>query len=234
MTDQSDHQPEFHRRARQAGPLASTRAPGGPRIRARASRGHAPRASILVIGVVAALVAVSCSSSSSSPGSSPATTGAAQTTSSKVTGPTSSATSPDGKVTLTTLSAPAPYVSGGQVLVRVRVKGATTHAPASPPGLKVTAGGQDVTKDLDRTEPATTLPAGSAGGPDHGLVGEHQGGGLGRWLLGVADGGEPLGSTARSSPGRARPPSPAPPRRPGWVRPARRTAPCPPRSPGTT
>jgi hypothetical protein len=69
--------------------------------------------------MVVALVAAACSSSSSSSAPS-ATTVPAVATAAAVTGPTSTATSSDGKVSLTTLSAPAPYLSGSTVLIVVR------------------------------------------------------------------------------------------------------------------
>jgi hypothetical protein len=86
---------------------------------------HRRRALVLVTAVaVTALVAVSCSSGSTKAQTSG--TGANVTTSAAtgVTGPTTTVKSSDGKVVVTTLSAPAPYLSGGDVLLEVTSTGA--------------------------------------------------------------------------------------------------------------
>ncbi len=137
--------------------LASNPTPGGVQIDAKAdgSRRRTGLGSTLVIGVVVALVAVSCSSSgsSSSAGSSPATTGSAQTASSKVSGPTSTASSPDGKVILTTLSAPAPYVSGGQVMLGVRRR---SGALGDPTTVTLTVNGKPATQTVQGAHATST------------------------------------------------------------------------------
>lgn len=78
---------------------------------------------VVGVGLVVALVAVSCSSSSSSTQSSSTTAGASAAASVKVTGATTTASSGDGKVSITTLSAPAPYLSGDHVRLSVRTPG---------------------------------------------------------------------------------------------------------------
>ncbi len=172
MTEHPDHERATTRLSHRPGPAAWGRAPGGARIGAGSIRRRGSWVAILVVGSVVAVVAAACSSSGSSAGSSAATTStssSAATTTAEVTGPTSSATSPDGKVTLTTVSAPAPYVSGGQVLVRVRVKGATTESPAVPPDLHLTVDGVDATSDLGRTHVIQGMGVGSVGGLVTGL-----------------------------------------------------------------
>ncbi len=84
-------------------------------------RVHRPSAPRALIGVVAvALLAAACSSASST-GQSSSTRPSSSTTAGKVTGATTTVTSSDGKVSITTLSAPAPYLSGGHVRLAVKV-----------------------------------------------------------------------------------------------------------------
>ncbi len=153
MPEQPDPRARRAGRPRSSVPALKS-APPGVRINAR-TRWWASIGPIMAIGLVAALVAVSCSSSgsSSSAGSSPATTGAAQTAAAKVSGPTSTATSPDGKVVLTTLSAPAPYVSGGEVRLGVSAPGLDIH---SLDGVTFRVDGQPARMLVQ--EGVTTLP----------------------------------------------------------------------------
>ncbi len=97
---------------------------------------------VLMVGaVVVSLLAASCSSSGGSASSAGATS---STTRGKPAPlyPTSSATSSDGKVTLSTVSAPAPYVSGGHVMVEVRRVGTDFGASTA---LKLEVDGQPAT-----------------------------------------------------------------------------------------
>jgi len=84
-----------------------------------------------VVLVTMALVAVACSSSKPSSASSATTAPVAASQAAVVTGPTSTATASDGKVSLTTLSAPAPYLSGTTVLIEVRAAALRVSTPSA-------------------------------------------------------------------------------------------------------
>ena len=120
----------------------------------------APRAGrwagVVSAAVALSLVAAACSSSGSSSTSGPAAatrTGATASAASLY--PTSSATSPDGKVTLSTVSAPAPFVSGATVLVEIRRAGTTFSAASTTAALRVN-GASPTTGPTGATATATT------------------------------------------------------------------------------
>ncbi len=104
----------------------------------------------LALVAVVALVAAACSSSSSSPSAGSTTMAPASATDgSSYPGPTTTATSSDGKVKLTTVSAPAADVSGGQVLIEVQRVGTTFTGSSftSSPGAKLVLNGSPVPAD---------------------------------------------------------------------------------------
>jgi hypothetical protein len=107
--------------------------------RTRYGRGSAAAVLLAVI-----LLAVACSSSGGSSAGG-TTTSSTSTTKTAALYPTSSATSPDGQVTLSAVSAPAPYVSGGSVMIEVvRPAGAGTTSSSGKPAWSFQLNGKGV------------------------------------------------------------------------------------------
>jgi Tannase-like family of unknown function (DUF6351) len=132
----------------------------------RQGYGRASAAGAAVL--VAMLLAGACSSSGGKTSSGSSGTTSATTTAALY--PTSSATSSDGKVTISSVSAPAPYVSGDELMVKVT--SATVNFQTDPDAalnLDLEVNGKGVAKDVS----PTVVTADSVQQVIHGLVEGH-------------------------------------------------------------